>query len=98
MLCIISVDGRRLFSDRGAPPAPALAEPVERGAPWPYPLEDGAYYVIEFPSDHPRDGAERMPMLYSNGHWFSVSDGDMGGIPVEVADYKVVAKLDLWAD
>ena len=96
----IEIDGCRSFSVQGAPLAPTLAEPVERGAPWPHPLADDGWYVIELPSDHLRDGAERMPMLHSKGLWLTVGDAayEDGPIPVDLAGYKIVSMLDLWTD
>jgi hypothetical protein len=62
-------------------------------------LEDGACYVVEFPFTSDRGDVERMAAKLEDGHWLTPNDGNYedGPIPVEIAGYTVVAKIDLWA-
>jgi hypothetical protein len=70
----------------------ARIEPVE--------FENGADYVVEFPSTGgPHGDVERMIIQYEDGVWLSLGDAVYadGPIPVDVADYRVIRKVDLWA-
>lgn len=63
-------------------------------------LENDAYYVVEFPfTGGAHVDVERMIVQYEDGFWFSTNDAAYadGPIPVEVAGYRVIRKVDPWA-
>jgi hypothetical protein len=62
-------------------------------------LEDGAYYIVEFPFTSERGDVERMVALYEDGRWLTPNDGayEDGPIPGEVAGYTVIENVDIWA-
>jgi len=94
----IVIDGYRSSSDRNAPLAPALAEPVERGAPAAEPLEEDGYYIVEMGFGDLPEPPVRTVAQHSNGYWFTPGDADYeeGPLPVGFAEYKVIRKIDLW--
>jgi hypothetical protein len=66
----------------------------------PVKLENGAEYIVEFPfTGGPHGDVERTVVEYEDGFWFSTNDSAYadGPTPVDVADYRVIRKVDLWA-
>jgi hypothetical protein len=63
-------------------------------------LEEGAFYVVEFPFTSEHGETERTVALYEDGCFWTTNEAaydDDGPPPVEDSIFTGVRKIDLWA-
>jgi hypothetical protein len=62
-------------------------------------LEDGHFYVVEFPFTSERGETERTVVQFEQGRFWSTNDAAVADAPSLAEDsiYTVIRKVDLWA-